>query len=39
MVRLRMRGPSLCVTAVDGEDIYCEGFIDPFKASSMEAVN
>ena len=39
MVRRHMGGPFLWVIAVDGEDIYCEGFVDPFKASSLEVVN
>ena len=29
----------LRVNQVDGEDIYCDGFLDPFTASGLEIVS
>ena len=38
IVRQRSGGPLLCVTDVDGDDIYCDGFLDPFNADGLEIV-
>ena len=38
VVRVGLYGPQLLVIDVDGENVYCEGFIDPFGASSLVVV-
>lgn len=38
IVRQRPNGLPLHVIVVDGAKVYCDGFIDPFDAASLEIV-
>ncbi len=38
VVRQRPNGLPLQVTDVEGDKVYCDGFIDPFGASGLEVV-
>ena len=38
IVRPKSGGPILHVTDIDGEHVYCAGFIDPFGAAGLEIV-
>ena len=38
IVRQRSGGLLLQVTDVDGENVYCAGFLDPFGAAGLEIV-
>ena len=39
IVRQRSGGPLLWVNDVDGEHVYCAGFLDPFSTSGLEVVH
>ena len=38
IVRQFSGGPLLWVNDVDGEHVYCDGFLDPFGAAGLEIV-